>query len=119
MEGKPSLATAGSRATLHSIFLTPKKNLLPNPALAQLEENQKSGQKEDETGEAIMIASPHEDEEDAAVKNSEDSKAGAKATSTETSAANERKSERNRRKAERALRRARKARRQLRLDPDA
>ena len=68
--GKPSLATAGSRATLHSFFLNPEKST--KPALALQTVTKKLDLEEEGTGEAITIASPEDKREGDEQSNPED-----------------------------------------------
>ena len=106
VDRKPSLATAGSRATLHRFFSTPEKTQEPKPALEAIEdENNGSIQKEDKRGDVITIAPHHEaDEEDIVENYPEDSGAVAKAACIETTADKQQKTERTRRNSKRTLR---------------
>ena len=86
---------------------------------ALIEENYESSEMEDERVEAIMIAPRHEEEEDTAENDPEDSRVVANDTCIKTAADQKQKSDRTRRKAERTLMHAWKAWRQPRLAPDA
>ena len=118
MVGKPSLTTAGSRATLDSFFTTPEKSIT-KPALA-IAVTTKIYLEEEGTGEAITVTSPAENRDDNGQSVPEDTEVGAKAAPSDKQgdiSLFKDKTYRQRRKAERALQRARKARRQMRLAP--
>ena len=108
VDGKPSPATARSRATLHRFFSTPEKTQEPKLALNVLEdEDNESTQKEDERGDVITITPHHEaDEKDIVENYPEALGAVAKAACIETTSNKQRKTERTRRNAKRTLRQA-------------
>ena len=114
--GKPSPATAGSRATLHRFFETPEK---PTTKQArELSANIDTDIQEEGTGDAIPIALPSEKRYEDGPGVHEDTEVGAKAAILRKQgeiSLFDKKEDRQRRKQERVLRRDRKVRRQLRL----
>ena len=112
VDGKPSPATAGSRATLHRFFLTPDKTQEPKSAIDDEDKDNESRKEEGAIGEAIDNAlNQGADEDDKEESEPEDLGTAAKAVCIEEQVENQRRIDTIIRRDEILLRRAQKARR--------